>query len=294
MKARTLAYYFKEAFLSLRRNGLMGLASAGTVAVALLILGSAMLMVLNVNHAIESAQNELQISVFLHDGVDDTLVEELEKNIKGLPGVEKIEYISKAEGLEKLKESFRDKQNFLEFGDRNPLPDTFKVKVENTEQVTGVADQIRPMSGVEKVKYPLEVVQKLLALTKWLRLAGAIVIILLGLAAIFLISTTIRLTVFARRREIGIMKFLGATDWFIRWPFIMEGVFLGLAGALVAILVIYFSYSSLIESIKTTLPFLPIQTDVNTVVLLLEALLGVGILIGAIGSIISVRKFLKV
>jgi len=294
MKARTLGYYFKEAFASLRRNGLMGLASAGTVTVALLILGGALLTVLNANHAIKTVENELQIFVYLQPDADETTVEDLEKELKAIPGVVKVEFVSKEEGLEELRNSFEEKKDILEFGGRNPLPDSFRINVEKSQQVKGIADKIKGMSGVEKVKYPLEVVQKLFLLIKWVRITGAVIILLLGLAAVFLISTTIRLTVFARRREIGIMKFLGATDWFIRWPFILEGIMLGLAGAVVAIVVLYFSYSSLIDALMRSVPFVPVQTDLQTVFLMLEALLGVGILIGALGSIISVRKFLKV
>ncbi|MHB8170265.1 MAG: permease-like cell division protein FtsX [Thermincolia bacterium] len=292
MKARTLGYYFREVMISLRRNGLMALASAGTVAVALLILGGALLTVLNANHIMKSMENELLISVYLQEAMDETALGDLEQQLKAIPGVVKVGFVSKEESLEKLRRQFGETKGSLEFG-RNPLPDSFEVNAEKSELVKGIASKIKGLSGVEKVNYPAEVVQKLSALVEWVRIIGAIIIILLALAALFLISTTIRLTVFARRREIGIMKFLGATDWFIRWPFILEGVFLGLAGAMVSGVALYFANFYIVEAIKQ-FPFMRVQTDMQAVYKILGSLLGAGIFIGALGSIVSVRKFLKV
>ncbi|MDA8235338.1 MAG: permease-like cell division protein FtsX [Clostridia bacterium] len=292
MKVRTVGYYFQEALTSLRRNGLMALASVGTVAVALLILGGALLTVLNANNIMKSVENELLISVYLQEGVDETAIGDLEQQINDTPGVAKSRFISKEESLEKLRQQFGETKGSLEFS-RNPLPDSFEVNAEKSNLVKGIADKIRGLSGVEKVNYPAEVVQKLSTLVEWVRLIGAVIIILLALAAVFLISTTIRLTVFARRREIGIMKFLGATNWFIRWPFVLEGVFLGLAGALVSGLILYFVNFYIVEAVKQ-FPFMRVQTDMKDVYIILGSLLGGGIFIGAIGSVISVRKFLQV
>jgi len=138
------------------------------------------------------------------------------------------------------------------------------------------------------------VVEKILTLSRWLRAAGAAVIILLGMAAVFLIATTIRLSVFARRKEIGIMKFLGATNWFVRLPFLLEGMILGLVGSLVAAAVVYFGYFSLIGNINVSLPFFQPVTDRALVMYLMEGILLLGLFIGAAGSLLSIRRFLKV
>ncbi|HEX3032744.1 MAG TPA: FtsX-like permease family protein, partial [Bacillota bacterium] len=162
------------------------------------------------------------------------------------------------------------------------------------ELVKTTALAIEKLQGVEKVKYGQGVVEKLFVITRWIRMSGLAIMGLLSLAAVFLISTTIRLTVFARRREISIMKYLGATDWFIRWPFVLEGIMLGLAGALVSVLMLYFGYHSLLQVVTTTLPFVPMQKETSIILNVYELIVALGAVIGALGSLISVRKYLKV
>jgi cell division transport system permease protein len=147
---------------------------------------------------------------------------------------------------------------------------------------------------VDQVRYGQGVVEKLMALSRWVRTAGLITMALLGAAAVFLIATTIRLSVFARRREIEIMKFLGATNWFVRFPFLLEGMILGLCGSLLASLVIYFGYLSLVGNLQLSLPFMELITDRRVIEPVLEGILLLGLLIGALGSMISMRRFLKV
>jgi cell division transport system permease protein len=136
-------------------------------------------------------------------------------------------------------------------------------------------------------------VDKLLELTYWMRLVGLAIVALLGLCAIFLIATTIRLTMFARRREIGIMKMVGATDWYVRWPFLLEGVILGATGALLAIAVLYFSYSTLASKIMEALPFLPLMNSSLVLLQLFAGLLATGVGLGIVGSLISVHRYLQ-
>lgn len=294
MKLRTIPRHFKESLVSLRRNGLMSLASVGTVAIALLILGSAVLLISNANFALGSAENELQITVVVDKTADEDAVQDLEVAINQLPNVRENQFVSKADALDELRVGFQQQKDVLEFGEQNPLPDTFRVKVDNSTHVTSVVNKIKNLDGVASVKFPQDVVNKLLTLIKWVRIAGAAVVVLLGLASIFLISTTIRLTVFARRKEIGIMKFLGATDWYIRWPFILEGIILGLGGAVISVAILYFAYMSLADAVRTAIPFIPLQADPQSMLLLMEILVVSGIIIGAVGSTLSVRKFLKV
>ncbi|MDD4335640.1 MAG: FtsX-like permease family protein, partial [Desulfotomaculaceae bacterium] len=145
----------------------------------------------------------------------------------------------------------------------------------------------------DKVRYGQGIVEKMMDLSKWVRTAGLITMTLLGVAAVFLIATTIRLSVYARRKEIGIMKTLGATNWFVRFPFVLEGMMLGLAGSLIAVAVVYFGYISLIGNIQLSLPFVQLVTDRALIKPLMELLLLTGLVIGAVGSLISMRRFLK-
>ncbi|MDD2552943.1 MAG: FtsX-like permease family protein, partial [Desulfotomaculaceae bacterium] len=142
-------------------------------------------------------------------------------------------------------------------------------------------------------RYGQGVVEKMMALSRLVRVAGLITMVLLGVAAIFLIATTIRLSVYARRKEIGIMKFLGATNLFVQFPFILEGMILGLVGSLIAIAIVYFGYISIIDNIQLSLPFMRLVTDKALIKPLMGLLLLIGLVIGAAGSLISMRRFLK-
>ena len=193
-----------------------------------------------------------------------------------------------------MQENFGEQGDILEgLEEKNPLPDTFRIKTQTVEQVVPLARELAAYPRVDQVRYGQGVVEKLLDLSRWVRTAGLVTMVLLAIAAVFLIATTIRLSVFARRKEIGIMKFLGATNWFVRFPFLLEGMFLGLAGALLAVVAVYYGYQSLVKNIQVSLPFMQLVTDHSLLVPMLEGLLVLGLALGALGSLISLRKFLN-
>lgn len=295
VRLKTINYYFREAFHSIMRNSWLSAASIGVVAVSLLILGSSLLLVVNANNIAYNLESSVEISVFLMDNTTPDQAKNLENKIRAMPEVVQVEYVSKQRALEEMKRNFGDKRDILAgLEEKNPLPDAFRVKTRTVEQVEPLARQLAPLPQVDQVRYGQGVVEKLLVLSRWMRAAGIATMFLLGLAAVFLIATTIRLSVFARRKEIGIMKFLGATNWFVRFPFLLEGMILGLTGSLVAAVVVYFGYISLINSVQVSLPFLQLVTDYSLIKPIIESLLALGLAIGAIGSIISMRRFLQV
>lgn len=295
MKIRTLGPLIAEAFISLRRNGWMALASASTVAIALLILGSSLLLVLNTNKVANFAESQIEISAFLALDTDLTKAEEIQEEIKKLEQVEEVQFIPKEKAIMGFQDRFDENKGVKQaLAENNPLPDKLRIKVSSSAYVNLVAEQVKAIDGIYQVNNAGDLVDKVSKVTKWIRSAGTVVIGLLALAAVFLISTTIRLTVFARKKEIGIMKYLGATDWFIRFPFLLEGIILGVMGAIVAVAILYFSYFSLADTIQSTMPFMPIETGEEEILQVFYLLIWVGAVIGALGSMISVRKFLKV
>jgi cell division transport system permease protein len=295
MRLNTIRYYFREAFHSIYRNNWISIASVGVVAVSLLILGSSLLMVLNANHLATGLESSVEISIFVQDKASPAEVQALEGQIRALPDVASVEFVPKGRALEEMKRNLGDKKDILAgLEDKNPLPDTLRVKAVNVELVAPLTRQFEVLPQVDQVRYGQGVVEKLMALSRWVRTAGLITMALLGAAAVFLIATTIRLSVFARRREIEIMKFLGATNWFVRFPFLLEGMILGLCGSLLASLVIYFGYLSLVGNLQLSLPFMELITDRRVIEPVLEGILLLGLLIGALGSMISMRRFLKV
>lgn len=295
MKIRTMEYFIREAVGSLRHNGLMSVASVSTVALSLLILGMFLIMVLNLNNMAAALESQVQISVYLQDNQSDRDMREIGTRITKLPGVTEVTFITKDEALAKFKERLGDQQSLLAaLGDTNPLPYSFEVKVDKPERVKQVAQATGQMKGVENAKFGEKVVEQLFTLTKWIRVVGLILIVFLALAALFIIANTIRITVFARRKEIGIMKYVGATDAFIRWPFLIEGMILGFGGALIAVLLLVKTYGLLAEQIYANLVFLPLIPQYPFLTHLSILLLAVGTAIGALGSTISLKRFMKV
>lgn len=290
-----LKYFFREAFTSIMRNSWLSISSIGIVMVSLIILGSSLLLVINADRLAGSVESSVEITAFLEENVGKIDRDETEKKIKNVPLVKTVEFISKEQALKDMKESFGDQADILESLEKdNPLPDAFRIKTERAEDVPETAKKIETIKGVEQVRYGQGVVEKLLSVTRWVRLASMVTLTFLTLAAGFLIATTIRMSVFARRREIGIMKILGATNWFVRFPFVLEGIVLGLAGGLLAVLAVDLGYLSLVNKIRLSLPFMQPVADPRLVLGVLGAMLGLGITIGALGSWFSLRKFLKV
>jgi len=290
-----MEYFVRESLASLRHNGLMSIASITTVALSLLILGMFLVMVLNLNNMASALESQVQISVYLQDGLSDYDTRTVGTRIAGIPGVTQVTYVNKDEALSKFKQRLGDQQGILNaLGDSNPLPNAFEVKVDTPDEVKTVTAAISQFSGVENARFGQEVVAHLFALTRMVRIFGLVLIIFLALAALFIISNTIRITVFARRKEIGIMKYVGATDWFIRWPFLIEGMILGFGGALIAVLLLTKSYGLFTEQVYQSLAFLPIIPQYPFLTNISIILLVVGTVIGALGSTISLRRFMQV
>ncbi|ATW25919.1 cell division protein FtsX [Candidatus Formimonas warabiya] len=295
MKIRTMGYFFKESLISLRRNGWMSFASILTVAISLFVCGIFWLLVLNVNNVADSIESSVEIKAFLHDNTRLDQIEIIEKQIRALPGVSEVDFVSRDEALESLRKQFGEKNDLLDaLEGENPLPDSFTVKTKTAEDVIPVAQSMEQTNLFEKVRYGQGVVEKLFALINWIRLLGVGIMTLLGIAAVVLIAITIRLTVYARRKEITIMKYVGATDWFIRWPFLLEGVFLGLIGSFVAVMILFWSYSSLVKNVSVSLSFIQLIREPGLLWNINAGLMLTGTALGALGSMISLHKFLKV
>jgi len=295
MKVRTVEYFIREAIASLRRNSLMSIASVSTVALSLLILGLFLVMVLNLNHMASVLESQVQISVYLQDSLNDREMREVGTKITNLPGVTMVTFVGKEEAMTRFKQRLGEQQGLLSaLGDTNPLPNGFEVKVDKPEMVKPTAQAIAQFKGIETTKFGQEVVEHLFSLTKMVRWFGVLLIMFLALAALFIISNTIRITVFARRKEIGIMKYVGATDWFIRWPFLIEGMILGLGGALIAVFLLAEAYGMLTSKVYESLAFLPLIPRSPFIMSISYLLLVLGAMIGALGSTISLRRFMKV
>ncbi|WP_294157373.1 permease-like cell division protein FtsX [uncultured Selenomonas sp.] len=295
MKLRTSEYFVQEVLRSLKRNNWMSFASIGTVAVSLFVLGVFLLLVLNMNRMASSLESQVQISVYLEDGLKEADRKDIASDIEALQGIESITYVDKDEAKERLEERLGDQRYLLDaLGDKNPLPDSFEVVVKSPDLVETAATAIARMDGVEEAKYGQDVIEHLFAITRLIRIFGLVLMLLLAGATLFIISNTIRLTVFARRKEIAIMKYVGATDWFIRWPFLMEGMVLGFVGGIIAAIALRSFYAAMAAKITDTLTFFPLMPQYPFMNYITVALLLAGMAIGALGSAVSLKRFLKV
>ena len=295
MRFSTKQYFIKETYKSIRRNGFMSFASISTVAVSLWVLGMFLMIFLNTNNLAQYLENQVQISVYMQDSATDKELASVKDKLTKMPGVVRVTQVNKQQALERFKKRLGDQEQLLNsLGKENPFPNSFEVQVDNPDRIKVLTPQIGQLPKVETAKFGQEVVEHLFQLTKILRLGGIVLVVFLAMATLFIISNTIRLTVFARRKEVIIMKYVGATDWFIRWPFLLEGMTLGFFGAVVAFVLINSIYASLLDRIHATLAFLPLLPTSPLLLYVDLFLLAAGTGIGALGSYISLRKFLRV
>lgn len=293
MNLNALTYCLRQGFVSLRRNFWLALVTSSMIAVSLAILGGFLLLSLNVGQIMRNVDANVEIAVFLTNNANNTRVETALTN---LPGVKSITFVSREQGLAEFGQSFGDPGLFTVLeGDHNPLPHMFRVRAEQAALVPSLAASMQKLSGVEAVDYGEDLVAQLLSVTGWLNSLFLAISLFLGFGAVLLIVTIIRLSVMARQEEIGVMKFLGASNSFIRLPFILEGATMGAVGALTATISLGLAYSRLAASLQNgALTFLlqPI-TARESLWPIFAALIITGFLIGGIGSLLSVRKFLR-
>lgn len=295
MKLSTSEYFIKEVYTSFKRNIWMTLASIFTVVLSLFILGFFSIVILNLNKMADTLESQVQISVYLKDDLSQEEIDETKETLSKIEGLQDIKFTTREEAMENFKERLGDQQFLLDaLDDTNPLPDSFSLTVTSPQQVKTIADTAAALDSVESASYSQDIINHLFNLTHLIRLIDVALIILLTGAAIFIISNTIRLTVFARRKEIAIMKYVGATDWFIRWPFLLEGICLGFIGGGLATIFLYIVYNQVTQEIYEAMAFFPLIPQHPFIDYISLAILVAGIIIGALGSTISLKRFLKV
>ncbi|ARU61391.1 cell division protein FtsX [Tumebacillus avium] len=294
MKISTFNRHGREGFKNLTRNGWMTFASLSAVTVTLLLLGVFLLLAYNVQQFSYQLEKQVLISVSVVDGTERAQIVELERQLKNLPGVSEIVFVPKEDGLVSLKDKFADNGDLLDGLEQdNPLPDVFRVKAQDPQQTSALAAKIRTLNLVEKAEYGDKSIDQLFDVTAMVRNAGAVFVIGLCFTALFLINNTIKVTIFARRKEIEIMKLCGATNWFIRWPFLIEGLLIGVLGSALPILTLGIGYDYLTKNVPGIMLFRfadfdPLMYSVAAI------LLGIGALIGMIGSVMSISRFLRI
>ncbi|HHY74134.1 MAG TPA: ABC transporter permease [Bacillus bacterium] len=296
MTVNTIYRHLREGGKNIVRNGLMSFASVSAVTVTLLLVGIFLVIMMNLNNFATTVEKDVEIRVHIDSVANEAQVKQLELQIKKIQEIDTVVFSPKEKELQEIIASFGEEgKAFESLKDENPLRDVFVIKTKDPQMIPQVAKQIEKFKNVERVNYGQGTVEKLFKFVNISRNIGLALIIGLIFTAMFLISNTIKITIFARKREIEIMRLVGATNSFIRWPFFLEGLLLGVMGALTPIVLILFSYDYLYKTLQPKLhdtfiqmlPFNPFAFQVAFILVIIGAFIGVW------GSLMSVRKFLK-
>jgi len=289
--ALKVGYFVREAGTNLRRNKLMTMAAILTAAVSLLLLGGVLTLRAFVGSITGQIEEQIEVSVYLTDNITEAQQSDVQSTIEGLDVVKRVEYISKAEAFEEFKRLYQDQPALYENIDEDVLPASFRVELSDPERVDMISSALEKNPAIEQVVDQRETVQRLVRFTALLQTFSVVMVLVLLGAAVLLISNTTQLAIYARRREIEIQKLVGATNWFVRLPFMLEGIAAGVAGAVIAVLLLMAGKALARSQVPAFIP----TTALNGVAFSHTVWLVIlGITVGALGSAVAVRRFLEV
>ncbi len=298
MRYNVLTYLIGEGFSNVFKNKKQAMTSIGMMCVTMLIFGVLFVIGENLNHFVDQVQAEQGIQVFMKLDATDEQITTLKQELHAIEGINTVDVISQAQALQQVKERFGDKAYLLEGHDESIFQVSFIVTLTDLSKSSKIQDQISHLSNVEEIRSSNETISTLVKIAKGIRIATYVISICLIIFAIFIIANTIKLTVHARRREISIMKYVGATNSFIRWPFAVEGMIIGIISGAISTALLAGLYTLAVNNdgfvkiiSKMGLTLLHF-TDILNLVVLVYLVLGIGI--GVLGSTISMRKYLKV
>lgn len=288
-----------SSFKNIKRNALMSFASVFSITSTLVILGIVISLILNVNHLTDEFVDKFNIlNIEISDEYDDAKIASFQKQVEEDPNIKTVVLITKEEGLEKMKEEFSEHSETLQNLPKNPLPNVLRVEMTDVEQAEETIGRLEKIDNANQIRYYRDTVNKILRITEVIKTVGLVLILILLITTVFVVNNTIRVSIAGRRAEIGIMRYVGATRGFIRKPYIIEGILLGLVGAAFSTAIISYGYE---EFIRLTLESLSQMTRqrplLDTLYIVkrfgfLSVVIGIGV--GMIGSIFSVRKYLRV
>jgi cell division transport system permease protein len=286
-------YFFRETFQGLKRNGLVAFAAVSTAFIALFLLGGALLVSREVGLLIQQTEANVEVSVFLRDDISPTQQQRLNELLNEMPEVALVRYESKEEAYQRFQDIFSNQQDLVQNVTPDALPASFRVKLNNPEQFEVVRARLAGEAGIDNIVDQRNILKRLFAVTRVFRVGVLAVAIVMLVSAAALIGNTVRLAVFNRRKEIGIMRLVGATNWHIRLPFLIEGVIEGLIGAGAAVLGLFVMKVLFIDPLRGNVGFLPL-VGTEDVIFAVPWLLGIGVVVAAIASLFAMRRFLEV
>ena len=293
-------FFLREALRSLKRNAAPSFAAMATVLVTVLVLGVFIPVVQATTGAANEVRSRVIADVYLKPNATQTEIDRVRRVIEDTPNVGRVDFISKEEAY---RQERKERAEYYDLLGANPLPDTFRITPDEPDDIVAVRNALSPLApaggripvdeAIDEVRNREEDTNKILSATRVVKLTMASLAVLLVIASLLLIANTIRLSLYARRREVEVMKLVGATDWFIRWPFVLEGVIVGALGGLVAILMLAVIKAALVDPLAADFALIAAPDTMNFP-LLVALLLGASVAVSALGSGLSLRRFLRV
>ena len=291
-----IGYLTKEGFRNVRVNHLMSIASIAVLMSCLVMMGAAFMVIVNVNNVMSEIESQNVVMVYLKDEVQGEAITEMREKITLMQNVKKCEFVDKETAFKQQLEELDTDATYFE-GVENPLPDLFKVSVSDMTKFDKTVAELKTLDGVDSVRDNREIAQTLVKIRQTIFYVSIGVIAVLLLISLFIIANTVRITMYSRRLEINIMKSVGATNWFIRWPFMVEGMVLGAISGILSLAVVWGLYRLVQPSVSSMLTMVSrgftTVSFLDYIVYILVAFLVIGIVSGGIGSLISIQKYLK-
>jgi cell division transport system permease protein len=287
-------YFFQETATALRRNALVTFAAISTVFISLFLLGGALLVERQVRLMTGEWASKVEVSVFLRDDASSEEIEALGGKIAEIPEVEDVFFENREQAYQNFRELFRDNPALVENVDPSAMPQSYRIKLVDPAAFPVIRARLAGDPAIDQIKDEQAILKKLLAVTSVLRTGVIAVAAIMLISAAGLIGNTVRMAVFARRKEIAIMKLVGATNWFIRVPFLIEGMVEGLIGGVAAVLAIFAMKFLFIDPLRGQVAFVPSWIDTGEILFTVPILLLTGVLIAAVASLLAMRRFLEV
>jgi len=286
------AFFLKEALRALQRNAAPSLAATVTVLLTAVVLGIFIPIVQATTGTANEVRGRVLVDVYVANDAKDSEVAQLEDELAATPNVERVEFISKEEALEQERERNPEAYNLL---GRNPLPDLFRLHPDDPDNVTAIANRLKSedLAAVDEVRNREDDTDKILEATGFVKALTAMLAALLVLASVALVANTIRLSIFARRREVEVMKLVGATNWFIRWPFVIEGLIVGAMGGVLAVLVLTIAKETFVDPLSDQFALIAAPDTIDFPLLIILLLLSC-MAVSALGSGLTLRRFLRI
>ena len=299
VKHSIFGYLLGEGFRNVFHNKKSSGASLAIMCATMLIFGLFFMIIENLNNAVETIESQQGMQVFIKDDATEAQMTRLGEQIKQIDGVNTVKFVSKTEALNEWKEKLKSQQAlFATYDEDNPLPNSYIVTLTDLKLNRQVQEEIQKLDNVDDITNSNDTIDGLVTIANGVKIVSTVVLTLLVLISIFIISNTIKLTVHARRKEISIMKYVGATDSFIRWPFVIEGILIGVVAAVISIVILGLAYNVIVNMLSGNTVLnrmgMSLVSFADMTSLLIIVYLGIGIGIGALGSSISMRKYLQV